>query len=98
MRDRLVSAVLLGLMVFGVVSAQAQTPAGVLQFFTDDVKQTDRGDLNGAIEAFSRASAISSRLDNRNQSSRNQASSFNGSTVFSPGEVLTDNVTVIDPF
>src|SRR5689334_493366 len=99
MRHRVFSSFLLALIVCVCISSQAQTPEAALNYFKDGLKKSDQGDYDGAIEAFSRAIAISSRLDKgKHSSSRNSVSSFNGSSVPSAAEVLDENVTVIDPF
>src|SRR6185369_6627681 len=99
MRHRVFSFALLALILCAFISTQAQTPEAAVNYFKDGLKKTDQGDLDGAIEAFSRAIALSSRLDKGKQSSaRNPASSFTGSSVPTAAEVLNDNVTVIDPF
>ncbi|HEY3582667.1 MAG TPA: tetratricopeptide repeat protein, partial [Pyrinomonadaceae bacterium] len=98
MRHRVFSFALLTLILCVFISTQAQTPEAAVNAFNEGLKKTERGDLDGAIEAFTRAIALSSRLDNRKQPSHTPASSFNGSSVPSPAEVVTDNVTVINPF
>ena len=97
MRHRVFSSALFTLILCVFISTQAQTPEAAVKAFNEGLKKTERGDLDGAIEAFSRAIALSSRLGNRKQSSRPPASAFNGPIVSTPAEVLTDNVTVIDP-
>src|SRR5689334_1241889 len=97
MRHRVFSSVVLALIISAFISAHAQTPQAALDYFKEGVKKTDRGDYDGAIEDFSRAIALSSRLDKRKQSSRNQVSSFAGTNILDAKE-LEENVTVIDPF
>src|ERR1044072_5374518 len=98
MRHRVFSFASLTLILCVFISTQAQTPEAAVNAFNEGLKKTERGELAGAIEAFTRAIALSSRLDNRKQSARPPASSFNGSSVATPGEVVADHVTVIDPF
>src|SRR5947207_12524983 len=53
---------LFALTLSGFISAQAQTPAAAINHFKDAIKKSSQGDLDGAIEDYSRAIALSSRL------------------------------------
>ena len=63
MRHRVFSFVLLVLIACACIATQAQTPEAAVNYFKDGLKKSDQGDYDGAIEAFSRAIALSSRLD-----------------------------------
>ena len=62
MRHRVFSFALLTLILFVFISIQAQTPNAALDRFKDGLKKSDRQDFDGAIEEFTRAIALSSRL------------------------------------
>ena len=98
MRHRVFSFALLTLISFAFISSHAQTPDAAVENFKEGLKKSDRGDYDGAIEAFSRAIALSSRLDTRKQSLTSQASSFSGASVPTAADVVAENVKVIDPF
>ena len=71
------------------VFSQTGTPEAAINHFKDAVKKIDGGDLDGAIEDYTRAITLSSHLSSRNSNSRLKNS-------FS--DYSTDSVTVIDPF
>ena len=71
------------------VFSQTGTPEAAINHFKDAVKKIDGGDLDGAIEDYTRAITLSSHLGSRNSNSRLKNS-------FS--DYSTDSVTVIDPF
>jgi len=62
MRRCLIHVGLFVLLVLIVVSASAQTPNSAINHYRDGAAKVGKGDLDGAIEEYSRAIAISSRL------------------------------------
>ena len=70
MRRHVFSFVVLSLLVSTFVSAQAQsqTPDAAINHFNKALKLTERGEIDRAIEEYSQAIAISSRLDTRKKS------------------------------
>src|SRR5690349_7561440 len=92
MRRHVLSFIVLALTLSTLISAQAQTPAADIDHFKNGIKKTSQGDLDGAIEDYSRAIALSSHL-NSSRKGRASASSFADSS-----DAATDDVRVIDPF
>src|SRR5690349_10417661 len=72
------------------ISAQPQTPEAAVNHFKNALKKTGNGDLDGAIEEYTRAIVLSSRLD-ASARPKNQGNSFTG-------DAAGDNVTIVDPF
>ena len=90
MRYFIILFVLIGLILANAVAAQAQTPGSAVNNFQEGLKKTERGDLDGAIEDFTRAIEISSRLDRaKNVKGPYFTSSYDGEAAA---------VTVVDPF
>src|SRR2546423_10008942 len=85
--------------LFGVISlwlpvtvfAQAQTPEAALNLFQNAVKKTKNGDLDGAIEDYTRAINLSSHLDTRKNPTTRSGNSFTA------GDASSEEITVIDP-
>src|SRR6185369_11927507 len=77
--------------------AQTQTPEAAIDHFKTALKLSDRGEIDRAIEEYSKAIAISSRLDNpKKLVARNPVNSFTG--LDDAVELSTENIRVIDPF
>ena len=97
MRRHVFSFAVLAFVLFSFVSTQAQTPDAAVNHFKNGLKLTERGEIDRAIEEYSEAIALSSRLDRRKKEApRVSISSFNG-----PDETLdlsSQNIRVIDPF
>src|SRR5690349_14890481 len=91
MRHRVFSFALLTLILGGFISIQAQTPNAALDRYKDGLKKSDRQDFDGAIEDFSRAIVLSSRLSVRKEAARSSVNSFAGVDD-------SENIHVIDPF
>ena len=74
------------------VSAQQQTPEAAVNLFKNALKKTGNGDLDGAIEDYTRAIVLSSRIDATKYSGSRAGNSFSGN------DGASDKVTVVDPF
>src|SRR6478736_5138635 len=61
--------VVLGSALLAQGSATAQTPNGAVSHYRDGTRKIGKGDLDGAIEEYSRAIAISSRLNSSDSES-----------------------------
>src|SRR6476619_7802651 len=72
------------------VYSQSRTPEAAVNLFKNALKKTGNGDLDGAIEDYTRAIVLSSRLDATKYGSRS-GNSFAGANESS-------GVTVVDPF
>ena len=96
MRRYLFSFSLLAFVIFTCVSASAQTPDQAVSHFKKALKLTSSGDVDGAIEEYSRAIAISSQLQPQRGASRNPAQSFAGAEE--AREFTDTGIRVIDPF
>src|SRR2546423_4277007 len=72
--------------------AQTQTPEAALNLFQNAVKKTKNGDLDGAIEDYTRAINLSSRFETRKDSSNGSGNSF------AAGDNSSEEITVVDPF
>ncbi|HEU4712020.1 MAG TPA: tetratricopeptide repeat protein [Pyrinomonadaceae bacterium] len=83
----------LALILSSSVSAQPQTPEAAVNHFKNALKKTGNSDFDGAIEEYTRAIVLSSRLD-ASARPKNQGNSFTGDAAGDPG----DNVTIVDPF
>src|SRR5215470_5581079 len=68
---------------FACICASAQTPDSAINHYRDGIKKVGKGDLDGALEDYSRAIVISSKLRGNNSKS---------------GEDESEDLTVIDPF
>ena len=83
-------------MLFAVVSlflpatvfSQTPTPEAALSHFKNALKKSGKGDLDGAIEDYTRAITLSSRFDTRKPS---------GNSV-TKGDASAEEITVVDPF
>src|SRR5262245_54614606 len=76
------------------VSTPAQTPAAAVNNFKNALKKAGNGDLDGAIEDYTRAIALSSRLESTKSGSNRSVNSFTGGADTSS----ESNVVVVDPF
>jgi len=83
-------------MLFALVSlflpatafSQAPTPEAAVNHFKNALKKTGNGDLDGAIEDYTRAITLSSRFDTRKRRG----------ITFNEGEAPAEEITVVDPF
>jgi tetratricopeptide (TPR) repeat protein len=97
MRRSLFLFALLALIISSFSFIQAQTPDAAINLFKNAAKKTEKGDLDGAIEDYSRAIVLSSRLDTQKQPARVSGHSF----ATSDGAATVDDssdITVINPF
>ena len=76
------------------LAMQAQTPDSAINYYEHGTKKFGKGDLDGAIEDFTRAIEISSRLG----SDRLARKLVSGATGFAASADEANEVTVIDPF
>ena len=76
------------------VIVPAQTPDAAVNHYNHGLKKTAKGDLDGAIEDFSRAIEISSSLV---PAKRTRDRSWNNTSKFDTSSE-SDAITVIDPF
>ena len=77
------------------VSAPAQTPEAAVNNFKNALKKAGNGDLDGAIEDYTRAIALSSRVETAKTSSSRTGNSFTaGGGDASPAS----DIVVVDPF
>src|SRR5687768_4004219 len=100
MRRHVFSFAVLALFISTFVAThptQAQTPEAAINHFKNALKKTARGDLDGAIEDYTRAIALSSRFETRKNNARNSGNSFAGSDTVTPADDSIDNIKVIDP-
>jgi tetratricopeptide (TPR) repeat protein len=72
------------------VYSQTRTPEAALNHYNNANKKTGKGDLDGAIEEYTRAIRLSSHLDGSNTSNRRLGNSFD--------DYSSEGITVIDPF
>ena len=72
--------VVLGFTLLAQGSINAQTPSGAVSHYRDGARKVGKGDLDGAIEEYSRAIAISSRLN----SSDSETGETSNITVIDP--------------
>ncbi len=68
-----------------------------INLFKNALKKTEKGDLDGAIEDYSRAIVLSSRLDTRQPAARLSGHSFTASDAVDVVDDSSD-IRVIDPF
>lgn len=93
MRYRRTVLALLILILFTSVAVQGQTPASATNYYQHGSNEFERGDLDGALEDYTRAIEISSRLF---PAKRSQSRVLNSANAF--GSAEADGITVIDPF
>ena len=79
----------------GYMLVQAQTPSSAIDHYEHGVKRFQKGDLDGAIEEFTKAISISSHLDSNQLTRRSVSLGANGLAA-SEGEAR--EITVIHPF
>src|SRR6476659_3274349 len=72
------------------VFSQTRTPEAALNHYKNANKKTDKGDLDGAIEEYTRAIRLSSQLNGSGNSSRGLGNAFD--------DYSNEGITVIDPF
>jgi len=84
------------LLFFSAALVQAQTPASASNYFDHGTRRYQKGDLNGAIEDFTRAIEISSRLG---PTKLVRGNSMRGASGFSDSDSVSEasSITVIDP-
>ena len=70
--------------------SQTRTPEAALNHFQNAEKKIDKGDLDGAIEDYTRAIRLSSHLDLSKSSNSRLGNSFT--------DYSAETITVIDPF
>ncbi|HEU0252871.1 MAG TPA: hypothetical protein VFR12_07530, partial [Pyrinomonadaceae bacterium] len=76
------------------VSSAAQTSEAAVNNFKNALKKAGNGDLDGAIEDYTRAIRLGSRVD-----SGKSKSNASGNSFASGAETSSDNeVVVVDPF
>jgi tetratricopeptide (TPR) repeat protein len=76
---------------------QAQTPDAAINHFRNAEKKTAKGDLDGAIEDYSRAIVLSSSLQTRQPAARISGHSFTSSDAVDVADESSD-IRVINPF
>src|SRR5260370_31215764 len=77
------------------VLVQAQTPSSAIDHYEHGAKRLEKGDLDGAIEEFTKAISLSSHLDS-NQNTRSRVPL--GTTGFAASDGEAREITVIDRF
>jgi tetratricopeptide (TPR) repeat protein len=82
MRRHLFSFVTLLFVISSFVIVQAQTPDAAINHFKTGLKKAQQGDLDAAIEEYSRAIVLSSQPHLRNQPARSSRNSFAGADTF----------------
>ena len=70
--------------------SQMRTPEAAVNHFENALKKTNNGDLDGAIEDYTRAIRLSSHLSPSRNSNSRLGNSFT--------DYSTETITVIDPF
>jgi tetratricopeptide (TPR) repeat protein len=75
------------------VSAQPATPEAAVNLFKNALKKTGNGDFDGAIEDYTRAIVLSSRIDASKYNGNRSGNSFAGAD-----DASADNVSIVDPF
>src|SRR6266498_4137805 len=93
MRYRRIGLTLFILVLCGNAIVQAQTPGSAANYYNHGLKLFEKGDLDGAIEDYTRAIEISSRLT---PSKRDRAASWSNTNKFD-SSAEADRITVIDP-
>src|ERR1700730_2084967 len=94
MRYRRIALTLFILLLCINVIVQAQTPDSAKKYYDHGARQFEKGDLDGAIEDYTRAIEISSRL---NPTKRDLTGSWINTNRFD-SSAEADRITVIDPF
>src|SRR6267142_1981721 len=74
------------------ISIQAQSPRSAIDRYEDGTRKFKKGDLDGAIEDFTRAIRISSRLEGSRPAPR-----LNRANGFADSSDEAGEITVIDP-
>ena len=69
--------------------AQSRTPEAALNHFKNGLKKTGNGDLDGAIEDYTRAITLSSSLAPRKKS---------GNSFAESSDTSSEEITIVDPF
>src|SRR5260370_35845893 len=90
--------ILLSLVIFplcGYVLVQAQTPSLAIDHYEHGAKRFQTGDLDGAIEEFTKAISISSHPDSSQLTRSNVPPGANG---FAASDSEAREITLIDPF
>ncbi len=90
--------ILFSLVIFllcGYSLVHAQTPSSAIDHYEDGAKRLQRGDLDGAIEEFTKAISLSSHLDSNQPTRSNEAPGANG---FAASDREANGIIVIDPF
>src|ERR1700730_6085826 len=82
------------ILLFVNVLVQAQTPASAQNYYNNGIKQFEKGNLDGALEDYTRAIEISSRLA---PTKRDRAVSWSNTNRFDLC-AESDRITLIDPF
>src|SRR5260370_21053901 len=83
------------LLLCGYLLVQAQTPNSALEHYERGAKRLQNGDLEGAIEEFTKAISISSHLDSTQLTRSNVLS---GANAFAVSAREAREITVIHPF
>jgi len=84
--------ILLVFISFSLFSVSAQTPESAIRHFNNGNNRYHEGDLDAAIEEFSRAIVLSSTL------SPSTRKSMQNATGFAAPETDSGGITVVDPF
>jgi tetratricopeptide (TPR) repeat protein len=71
----------------------AQTPEAAVNHFKNAIKKSGAGDLDGAIEDYTRAITLSSNFGTPKKGSTAVGNSFTGSA-----DAPTEEITIVDPF
>src|SRR6266851_9100260 len=93
MRYRRMVLRILILILFTSVAGHGQTPASATNYYQHGINNFERGDLDGALEDYTRAIEISSRLFPAKRSPSRTPSSANAFD-----SAAADRITFIDPF
>src|SRR5881396_3350802 len=81
------------LILFASVAVQGQTPASATNYYQHGINKFQNGDLDGALEDYTRAIEISSRLY---PAKRLQSRAVNGANGFDSD--AAGRITAVDPF
>jgi tetratricopeptide (TPR) repeat protein len=87
----------LALIISSFNSIHAQTPDAAINLFKNALKKTEKGDLDGAMEDYSRAIVLSSQLRTREPQARIAGQSFASTDAVNIVDDSSD-IRVIDPF
>jgi hypothetical protein len=77
------------------VHAQLRTPSVAMAYYEEGIKKVEKGDLEGAIQDFTRAIELSSSLLPRKGF---RANSWRNEKDFGGAARTADRVSVVDPF